>query len=151
MPYTIRPAAPTDVPGILRLIRELATFEKEPDAVIVTEDLLLLHGFGPNPLFRCLVAVEDATVIGMSFCYIRYSTWKGPRLYLEDLIVDASARGRGIGSALFNETISLARTLACSAICWQVLDWNTPAIVFYEKLGAIHNPGWLDMYLPIHA
>jgi GNAT superfamily N-acetyltransferase len=150
MPYRIEPAIPEDVPAILALIKELAVFEKEPEAVVVSEALLLEHGFGPQPLFTCLVAKEGVQLVGMSFCYIRYSTWKGPRLYLEDLIVTGAARGQGIGSALFDATIQLAKDLRCTAICWQVLDWNEPAQAFYEKKGAKYNPGWMDMYLELN-
>jgi GNAT superfamily N-acetyltransferase len=149
MSFTIAKATEADVPAILSLIKELAAFEREPDAVVVTEAVLLRDGFGFAPLYHCLVGKENGIVVGISFCYIRYSTWKGPRLYLEDLIVAHSARGKGYGSALFDATIELAKEMGCGAVCWQVLDWNTPAIDFYIKKGAVHNPGWLDMVLHV--
>ena len=149
MAFHIRPAVPTDVPAVLSLIKELAVFEREPDAVIITEADLLRDGFGPQPLYHCLVGEEDGRVVGMSFCYIRYSTWKGPRLYLEDLIVTEAARGKGYGSTLFDATLLLAKELACTAVCWQVLDWNTPAIDFYAAKGAVRRDGWVDMWLDI--
>lgn len=149
MTLVIAPATPSDVPAILDLIRELAVFEREPDAVVVTEEILLRDGFGAQPLYRCLVGRVGDTVVGISFCYIRYSTWKGPRLYLEDLIVGEAYRGRGFGSALFDATEEMARALGCSALCWQVLDWNTPALDFYTAKGATRRDGWVDMFLEL--
>ncbi len=133
----------------MALIRELALFELEPDAVITSEEVLIRDGFGPAPHFHCLLAVSEGQVIGMSFCYIRYSTWKGKRLYLEDLIVTEAWRGRGVGSLLFDDTLALARVLGCNAVCWQVLDWNTPAIEFYKAKGGWVKNGWLDMQLEL--
>jgi len=149
MTISITPATPADVPAILDLIRELAVFEREPDAVVVTEEVLLRDGFGAQPLYHCLVGRVGGEVVGISFCYIRYSTWKGPRLYLEDLIVHQEYRGQGYGSALFDATVHQAKVLGCSAVCWQVLDWNTPAIGFYEAKGAQRRDGWLDMFLEV--
>jgi len=147
MACEIVPATKEDIPNILALIQELAIFEREPDAVVVTEQILLRDGFGPAPLFYTLMARAQGKVVGMSFCYIRYSTWKGPRLYLEDLIVTENARGNGYGTLLFNATKILATDLGCSAICWQVLEWNQPAIDFYTAKGAVQNLGWLDMVM----
>lgn len=149
MSLSITAATPADVPAILALIRELAVFEREPDAVVVTEEVLLRDGFGPTPLYRCLVGRVGEEVVGISFCYIRYSTWKGPRLYLEDLIVRQQCRGLGYGTALFDATLAIAKDLGCSAVCWQVLDWNTPAIEFYEAKGAQRRDGWVDMFLEV--
>lgn len=149
MSLTITPATPADVPAILALIKELALFEREPDAVVVTEEVLLRDGFGRNPLYHCWVGRVGEEVVGISFCYIRYSTWKGPRLYLEDLVVREDCRGRGYGSALFEATMVKARELGCTALCWQVLDWNSAAIDFYEAKGALRREGWVDMFLEV--
>jgi GNAT superfamily N-acetyltransferase len=149
MSFYITSALQEDVPAILALIEELAIFEREPDAVIVTQEILLRDGFGSNPLYKCLVCKESESVVGMSFCYIRYSTWKGPRLYLEDLVITKHARGKGYGSALFDATVKLAKELGCNAVCWQVLDWNLPALDFYTAKGAHIKDGWVDMFLTL--
>lgn len=149
MQVLIRKATAEDAGAIMALIRELALFELEPDAVITSEEVLIRDGFGPEPHFHCLLAVSEGQVIGMSFCYIRYSTWKGKRLYLEDLIVTEAWRGTGVGSQLFDSTLALARVLGCNAVCWQVLDWNTQAIEFYKAKGGCVKEGWLDMQLEL--
>ncbi len=132
---------------VLELIRELAVFEREPDAVVITEQQLVADGFGAQPVFFCWVAEVEGMVAGMALCYVRYSTWKGQRLYLEDIVVEENKRGLGIGKALFKDVLSFAQAGPYSALVWQVLDWNTPAIEFYEKFGAHSRPGWLDMYI----
>ena len=132
----IRKATKNDMPSVLELIQELATFEKEPDAVVVTVDDLIRDGFSENPLFQCFVAEVDNQIIGMALYYYRYSTWKGKTIHLEDLIVKESKRGTGAGFALYKEIIKQGKAENVRRIEWNVLDWNTPAIDFYEKSGA---------------
>lgn len=136
MKYTIRNAKKEDMPAVLGLIKELATFELEPEAVVVTADDLMRDGFGNNPLFHCFVAEVNKEIVGMALVYPRYSTWKGPTVHLEDLIVKESMRGTGLGSALFSEVIKYGHQKGVRRIEWNVLDWNEPAIKFYEKNGA---------------
>ena len=132
----IRKATKNDMPSVLELIQELAIFEKEPDAVVVTVDDLVRDGFSENPLFQCFVAEVDNEIIGMALYYYRYSTWKGKTIHLEDLIVKESKRGTGAGFALYKEIIKQGKAKNVRRIEWNVLDWNTPAINFYEKSGA---------------
>lgn len=132
----IRKATKNDMPSVLELIQELATFEKEPDAVVVTVDDLIRDGFSENPLFQCFVAEVDGEIIGMALYYYRFSTWKGKTIHLEDLIVKESKRGTGAGFALYKEIIKQGKAENVRRIEWNVLDWNTPAIDFYEKSGA---------------
>ena len=124
----IRKATKNDMPSVLELIQELATFEKEPDAVVVTVDDLVRDGFSENPLFQCFVAEVDGEIIGMALYYYRYSTWKGKTIHLEDLIVKESKRGTGAGFALYKEIIKQGKAENVRRIEWKVLDWNTPAI-----------------------
>lgn len=138
----IRKAQPADMPAVLRLIKELAEFEKEPNAVVLTTDDLVRDGFGPAPLFQCLVADANGEIPGMALFYYRYSTWKGKTIHLEDLIVTQSARQTGIGMALYEEVIRQGQRDNVRRIEWNVLDWNTPAIRFYEKSGAKVLPDW---------
>ena len=132
----IRKATEKDMPYVLELIQELATFEKEPDAVVVTVADLIRDGFSEHPLFHCYVAEKENTIIGMALFYYRYSTWKGKTIHLEDLIVKADQRGTGAGFALYKEIIKQGKKDKVRRIEWNVLDWNTPAIDFYEKSGA---------------
>lgn len=134
--FLIRAAVPEDMDQVLELIRELAVFEKEPDAVELTAGDLRRDGFGKAPRFTCYVGVDDGQILGMALCYPRYSTWKGLVIHLEDLIVTESARGRGLGSALLTEVIRHAREAGARRVSWEVLDWNDPAIDFYEARGA---------------
>ena len=136
MEYIIRDARPEDMGQVLELIRELAIFEKEPDAVEITEADLLRDGFGEHPLFHCFVAEIDGDLAGMALVYPRYSTWKGMTIHLEDLIVRESMRGTGLGSALFSRVISYGNEQGVKRIEWAVLDWNEGAIRFYERNGA---------------
>lgn len=129
---------------MMRLIHELAVFEKAPHEVVATEQTLLEHGFQANPLFVSWVAEQQGAIVGMALCYIRYSTWKGPVLYLEDLIVTEPFRGKGIGKALFEVCVHHAREKQYRKMVWQVLDWNTPAIDFYKGYGANMDPEWLN-------
>ena len=138
----IRAATKSDVPAILGLIQELATFEREPNAVAVTEAELLQDGFGESPAFGCFVATNESKVVGIALYYPCYSTWKGKSWHLEDLIVTKSHRGKGIGFELLQKFISFAHNSGVRRIQWAVLDWNTPAIDFYEKHGATVFSEW---------
>jgi GNAT superfamily N-acetyltransferase len=138
----IRKATENDVPAILGLIQELASFEREPDAVEVTEPELLQDGFGESPLFSCFVATIKSKVVGMALFYPCYSTWKGKSWHLEDLIVTEPYRGKGIGFALLKKFIFFAHNTGVRRIQWVVLDWNIPAINFYEKHGAKTLSDW---------
>jgi GNAT superfamily N-acetyltransferase len=138
----IRKATEKDMPFVLELIQELATFEKEPDAVVVTVADLVRDGFSEHPLFHCYVAEKENTIIGMALFYYRYSTWKGKTIHLEDLIVKADQRGTGAGFALYKEIIKQGKKDKVRRIEWSVLDWNTPAIDFYEKSGAKVLDDW---------
>ena len=143
----IRKATKNDMPSVLELIQELATFEKEPDAVVVTVDDLVRDGFSENPLFQCFVAEVDGEIIGMALYYYRFSTWKGKTIHLEDLIVKENKRGTGAGFALYKEIIKQGKSENVRRIEWNVLDWNTPAIDFYEKSGAKVLGDWRVVHM----
>ena len=143
----IRKATKNDMPSVLELIQELATFEKEPDAVVVTVDDLIRDGFTENPLFQCFVAEVESEIIGMALYYYRYSTWKGKTIHLEDLIVKENKRGTGAGFALYKEIIKQGKAENVRRIEWNVLDWNTPAIDFYEKSGAKVLGDWRVVHM----
>lgn len=136
MSFTIREGNIEDMPAVLKLIKELAHFEKEAGAVIVTVEDLQKHGFGATPLFKIFVAEMENEIIGMALFYPRYSTWKGPTIHLEDLIVTEQKRGLKIGSALYKKVIEYGYNKGVQRIEWAVLDWNEPAISFYESTGA---------------
>jgi GNAT superfamily N-acetyltransferase len=153
MEIKIRKAQASDCANMLELVRELAIFEKAPGEVTVTLEHFVETGFGKNPVWEALVAVEldknAEKMIGISLWYMRYSTWKGLRLYLEDLIVTESYRGKGIGKKLFDATVEEARKRNVSGMMWQVLDWNQPAIDFYKKYGADISGEWLNCSLSL--
>lgn len=138
----IRIGNPTDMPAVLELIRELAIFEREPDAVVVTADDLVRDGFGPQPMFGTFVAEINGEIVGMALYYYRYSTWKGRTIHLEDLIVREALRGQGIGEALYAHVLRQAQKDKVRRVEWNVLSWNTPAIDFYEKSGARVLDDW---------
>ena len=140
----IREGQQTDIPAALDLIRELAIYEKAPNEVIVTEADMIRDGFGPAPLFHFYVATLDNEVIGIALTYIRYSTWKGPMLYLEDLVIREAHRGKGIGKLLFEKCMKRASDLNFEGMIWQVLDWNEPAIRFYDKYQSNYSGEWLN-------
>lgn len=145
-PLRLRAATRDDVADIRRLIRALADYEKEPDAAVVTEADLLRDGFGEKPLFKVVMAEWEGAVVGFAFYFYNYSTWQGrPGLYLEDLFVMPSHRGKGIGKALLVHLAGIALRENCGRFVWQVLDWNTPSIQFYESLGAVVMKEWLTM------
>jgi GNAT superfamily N-acetyltransferase len=138
----IRKATINDASSIMNLIKELAVFEKEPEAVEVTVADLERDGFGEHPLFNCFVAELDAKIVGIALYYYRYSTWKGKTIHLEDLIVNQEYRGKNIGTMLYNEIMLEAQRQKVRRVEWAVLDWNTPAIKFYEKSGAVISNEW---------
>ena len=143
----VREGKKEDLPKALELIRELAIYEKAEHEVENTVERMEVDGFGENPVYGFILAEMDGEVIGMSMYYYRYSTWKGKRLYLEDLIVTESARGSGAGKLLLDETVAIAKRTQCTGVMWQVLDWNEPAIKFYEKYGAELDSGWINCNL----
>jgi len=139
---TIRYATETDMPDVLNLIRELAIFENEPDAVEISVPDLVKEGLGEHPLFHCLVAEVNHKIVGTALFYYRFSTWKGRSLHLEDLIVKESERGKGIGEALYKKVMEFALKKGIKRVAWEVLDWNEPAIRFYERTGAKLMSEW---------
>lgn len=150
MSITVRKAVLEDCPQILTLIKELALYEKAPDEVTVTLSHFEESGFGANPVWWGFVATEQntatgaVTVLGFTLYYIRYSTWKGQRMYLEDFVVTEQARGKGIGQLLFDALIVEAKEKGFNGIVWQVLDWNEPAINFYKKYNANFDGEWIN-------
>jgi len=142
MDYIIREARSDDMPQVLLLIQELAIFEKEPDAVEVTVGDLIKDGFGAQPLFHCFVAEIGEEIVGLALVYYRYSTWKGKTIHLEDLIVRASMRGKGIGMSLYTRVMQYGKEKGVRRVEWNVLDWNKPAVDFYVKSGAKILEGW---------
>ncbi|MDI9310982.1 MAG: GNAT family N-acetyltransferase [Limnohabitans sp.] len=138
----IRKGTSNDMPAVLELIKELAVYEKEPEAVVVTVEDLVRDGFGEKPLFYTFIAEVDEKIIGMALYYYRYSTWKGKTIHLEDLIVTESMRGTGAGFKLYKKIIEQGKIDQVRRIEWNVLDWNTPAIDFYEKSGAKVLEDW---------
>lgn len=139
----VRRAEERDVPRMLELVRELAAFEKEPEAVTVTERHMRDAGFGPSAVWVGWVAEIDGEILGMAVCYERYSTWRGRCLYLEDIVVTRTARGRRLGQALFKACAAYALERGHHHMLWQVLDWNTDAMRFYERSGATFDPKWV--------
>lgn len=137
-----RLATKDDMPRVLELINELAIFEKEPQAVEVTLQHLESDGFGQNPKFTCFVIEVNGKVEGMALVFMRYSTWKGEVLHLEDLIISHSQRGKNLGTKLLDRVVKYGRDLGVKRISWEVLDWNEPAISFYEKKGANVMRDW---------
>ena len=138
----IRKGTKEDMQAVLDLIIELAVFEKEPNAVVVTKEDLIRDGFSSNPLFYTFVAENNGEIIGMALYYYRYSTWKGKTIHLEDLVVKESQRGTGAGFALYSEIIKQGKKDNVRRIEWNVLDWNKSAIAFYEKSGAKILKDW---------
>jgi len=138
----IRSGKKSDLPRVLELIKELAEYERAASEVINTVEMLEQDGFGPNPIYGFFVAEDGRKIVGLSLYYWRYSTWKGKRLWLEDIIVTQSERGRGIGKMLFDRTMQHTIDEKCSGMMWQVLDWNEPAINFYKKYGAKISGEW---------
>lgn len=144
MSFSIRRAEPADCPRLMELVRELAVFEKEPDQVKVSDEHFYESGFGSNPVWWAFVAEVEGIIQGFALYYVRYSTWKGQRLYLEDLLVTEAMRGNGLGKALFDRIIVEGKQKGFSGMAWQVLDWNEQAIDFYRKYKADLDSGWLN-------
>ena len=142
MNFSIREGKITDMTSVLELIKELAHFEKEADAVVISVADLEKDGFGNSPLFKTFVAEVDEEIVGMALFYPRYSTWKGPTIHLEDLIVKKNKRGLNIGSALYKKVIEYGHNLGVKRVEWVVLGWNAPAIEFYKKTGAYLLDDW---------
>ncbi len=147
MEIHIRTAVKEDCPRLLALINELAVYEKAPEEVTVTLAEFEAAGFGDQPVWKAFVAECDGVVQGFALYYIRYSTWKGCRLYLEDFLVTEELRGKGIGKLLFERIIREAKEKGFNGMTWQVLDWNQPAINFYNKYQARLETGWLNASL----
>jgi len=146
----IRKAVKDDCPAMLELVRELALYEKAPDEVTVDLQHFEESGFGQNPVWWAFVAETDTKkVVGFALYYIRYSTWKGQVMYLEDILVTESMRGQGIGHQLVDQLIEEAKVKGFKRIVWQVLEWNEPAINFYRKYNAKFDPEWVNVILDI--
>jgi GNAT superfamily N-acetyltransferase len=145
---SIRPATAADAPLILEFIRRLAEYEREPNAVVATEEDIIRDGFGAEPKYRCLIAEWNREPAGFAFFFYNYSTWLGkPGLYLEDLFVLPEMRGKGIGKALLQKLAQIAVAENCYGMRWQVLEWNEPALKFYETLDAHIMDEWETMRL----
>lgn len=147
MEVIVRPGKKEDVPAAHALVMELALYEKAPDQVTNTVQQMMEDGFGSQPVYRLLVAETENKIIGIAIYYIKYSTWKGKGLFLEDYIVTEKYRNRGIGKKLFNAVIAEAKAMNAKTMHWQVLDWNTPSIEFYKKYNSTVEPEWLDCKL----
>ena len=150
MEINIRPAKKEDCSAMLELINELAVYEKAPDEVTVDFDHFVESGFGENPVWFAFVAETDQHVIGFALYYIRYSTWKGQRMYLEDILVNEPFRGKGVGKLLFDRLIEESKEKNLRGMVWQVLEWNAPAINFYKKYeGVVFDNEWVNCSLNI--
>lgn len=144
----IRKATKEDCPAIMKLVQELANYEKAPNEVTVTIDHFIESGFGSKPVWEAFVAENNGVVIAFALYYIRYSTWKGQRMYLEDLLVTDTMRGKGVGKLLMDKLIEECKTKNYNGLVWQVLDWNEPAINFYKKYeGLKFDDEWVNYSL----
>lgn len=145
----IRTAEAKDCPRMMELVRELALFERAPEEVTVTMDHFIQSGFGKNPVWWAIVAEHEGVIVGFALYYVRYSTWKGQRMYLEDILVTEEWRGKGIGTKLMDALIVIAREKGFSGMLWQVLDWNEPAIKFYERYKPKFDNEWVNVSLEL--
>lgn len=145
----IRPAQRPDCPAMFALIRELAEYEKAPEEVTVSLSHFEESGFGKQVVWWAFVAEAEEKIVGMALYYVRYSTWKGQRMYLEDIVVSEAYRRQGIGGLLMQALREEALLKGFSGMHWQVLDWNEPAIRFYEKYGVHFDPAWINVSLPL--
>ncbi|MBK7181911.1 MAG: GNAT family N-acetyltransferase [Bacteroidetes bacterium] len=147
MNIAIRKGTKTDLPAVLNLVKELAIYEKAPNEVTVTLSDMERDGFGENPIFSFFVAEKDGNIVGIALYYIKYSTWKGKCVFLEDIIVTEEYRQYGIGKKLFDEVVKVAKAMHVKRLEWQVLEWNEPAIKFYKKLNAHFDEEWINCKL----
>ncbi len=144
---SVRRGKRDDLPRVLELVKELAEFERAAHEVSNTVSKMEEDGFGANPVYGFFVAEDEGVIQGISLYYYRYSTWKGKRLYLEDIVVTESQRGKGMGKMLFDTTMKLALDEGCTGMMWQVLEWNSPAIDFYKKYNAHLDGEWINCNL----
>jgi GNAT superfamily N-acetyltransferase len=144
MNCTIRKGRREDLPQVLKLIKELALYEKAPQEVTNTVDDMEKDGFGENPIYGLFVAEQEGRIIGIAIYYTKYSTWKGKCIYLDDIVITESERCKGIGRKLFEEVIKVSKVTGANRMEWQVLEWNTPAIEFYKKFNAVLDPEWIN-------
>jgi len=150
MNMEIRKGTKADIPFALNLVKELATYEKAPNEVEVTIEEMTEWGFGSDKQFDFFVALEDEVIVGLALYYYKYSTWKGKCLFLEDIIVTESQRGKGLGKLLFDKVVQVSKEQKVRRMEWQVLDWNTPAIEFYKKYDATLDGEWVNCKLTNH-
>lgn len=150
MNIEIRKGTQTDITQALTLVKELAAYEKAPDEVEVTPEEMLEWGFGADKQFEFFVALNDNVIVGLALYYFKYSTWKGKCLFLEDIIVTESQRGKGIGKLLFDKVVEVSKEMKVRRMEWQVLDWNIPAIEFYKKYDATLDGEWVNCKLTNH-
>ena len=149
--FNIRTGIQDDLVNTLKLIQELADYEKMSDQVVNTVEMMREDGFGEHSVFGFIVAENESKIVGAAIYYYRYSTWKGKRIWLEDLIVTEKMRGKGLGKLLFEETIRIGKSTGCTGMMWQVLDWNEPAINFYKKYKSNIEDGWLNCNLEFRS
>jgi GNAT superfamily N-acetyltransferase len=142
--WIVRKGTPADVPGVMQLVRELAEYERAPQEVSNTEEAMLSDGFGAEPAFGLFIAEMNDVIVGIALHYVRYSTWKGKMLYLEDIVVKEHLRGQGIGAELFEACLKLCIEKNYAGMTWQVLDWNEPALNFYRKYAASLDGEWIN-------
>lgn len=147
MQITIRKSTKEDMPAVHQLISELALYEKAPHEVTNTVEDMIRDGFSEHPIFHCLVAEINNEVKGMAIYFIKYSTWKGKGIYLDDIVITEPMRGKGIGKLLFDAVIKESKLMNAKQLHWQVLDWNEPAINFYKKFDANFDPEWINCKL----
>lgn len=140
----IRKGLASDLPRVLELIKELAAYEKAPLEVENTVEEMMEDGFKENPIYYLLIAEENSIILGIAIYYIKYSTWKGKCVFLEDIIVTETERGKGTGAKLFEEVIRISKEMKVRRMEWQVLDWNEPALNFYKKYNAHLDPEWIN-------
>lgn len=146
---TLRKAESFDIPLIFSLVKELALFERAPEEVTATIADYEINGFSEKPLFDAFILFENDQLVGFALWYFRFSTWKGKRLYLEDLFVKSEFRSKGYGKLLMEATIEEAKTTNSKGLMWQVLDWNSPAIEFYKKYGARFDSEWINVHIDL--
>ena len=143
----VRKGTKKDIPALLALITELAIYEKAPNEVVVTKEILLSDGFGKDKIFDFFVYETKNGILGIALYYTKYSTWKGKVLFLEDFVVKEAFRRKGVGKKLFEQTIKIAKDENMDGMFWQVLDWNTPAIEFYKKYDARFDSEWINVHI----